>query len=109
MKQLIQSKPEAKKIHIIWDNAGYHRSQAIRDFVETTNIELHFLPPYSPNLNPIERLWKIMHENVTYNHYYPKFADFTEGILNFFKNIIDYESILVNRITDKFQRLNFAS
>lgn len=109
LKQLIQSKPEAKKIHIIWDNAGYHRSQAIRDFVETTNIELHFLPPYSPNLNPIERLWKIMHENVTYNHYYPKFADFTEGILNFFKNIIDYEAILVNRITDKFQRLNFAS
>jgi len=56
LKQLIQSKPEAKKIHIIWYNAGYHRSQAIRDFVETANIELHFLPPYSPNLNPIERL-----------------------------------------------------
>ncbi|MCH9756018.1 MAG: transposase, partial [Gammaproteobacteria bacterium] len=55
----------------IWDNAGYHKSQAIRDFVKKTNIELHFLPPYSPNLNPIERLWKIMHENVTYNRYYP--------------------------------------
>ena len=81
----------------------------IRNFFETTNIELHFLPPYSPNLNPIERLWKIMHENVTYNRYYPKFADFTEEILNFIKNITNYEATLVNRITDKFQRLNFAS
>jgi len=50
-----------------------------------------------------------MHENVTYNRYYPKFADFTEEILNFIKNITNYEATLVNRITDKFQRLNFAS
>jgi hypothetical protein len=43
LKQLIKSKPEAKKTHIIRDNAGYHKSQAIRDCVKTTNIELHFL------------------------------------------------------------------
>jgi len=108
LKQLIESKPAAKKIHVIWDNAGYHKSQAIRDFVKKTNIELHFLPPYSPNLNPIERLWKIMHENVTYNRYYPKFADFTEGILNFFENIEHHKSTMLSRITDNFQRLVFA-
>ena len=107
LKQLINAKPAAKKIQIIWDNAGYHKSQAIRDFVETTNIELHFLPPYSPNLNPIERLWKIMHEQVTYNRYYPKFSDFTEGILNFFKHIELHQSTMLSRITDNFQRLAF--
>jgi transposase len=107
LKQLIESKPAAKKIHVIWDNAGYHKSQAIRDFVKKTNIELHFLPPYSPNLNPIERLWKIMHENVTYNRYYPKFADFTEGILNFFENIERHKNTMLSRITDNFQRLVF--
>jgi transposase len=109
LKQLIAAQPKAKTIHIIWDNAGYHKSQAIRDFVSTTNIKLHFLPAYSPNLNPIERLWKVMHENITYNRYYPKFSDFTEGILSFFEKITDYKSILVSRITDNFQRLNFAS
>ncbi len=109
LKQLINSKPDAKKIHIVWDNAGYHKSQAIRDFVKNTNIELHFLPPYSPNLNLIERLWKMVHEQVTYNRYYPKFSDFTEGILSFFKGIAKYKSTLMNRITDNFQRLNFAS
>ena len=109
LKQLINAKPATKKIHVIWDNAGYHKSQVIRDFVKTTNIELHFLPPYSPNLNPIERLWKVMHEQVTYNRYYPKLSDFTEGILNFFEGIAKYKSTLVSRITDNFQRLNFAS
>jgi len=108
LKQLISAQPTAKKIHIVWDNAGYHRSQAIRDFVETTNIELHFLPPYSPNLNPIERLWKIMHENVTYNRYYPKFSDFTEGILKFFENIELHKNTMLSRITDNFQRLVFT-
>jgi transposase len=104
----IDAQPNAKKTHIVWDNAGYHKSQAIRDFVSTTNIKLHFLPAYSPNLNPIERLWKIMHESVTYNRYYPKFSEFTEGILSFFEKIKDYKSKLVSRITDNFQRLNFA-
>ena len=107
LKQLIQAKPAAKKIHVIWDNAGYHRSQAMRDFVKTTNIVLHFLPPYSPNLNPIERLWKIMHEKVTYNRYYPKFADFTDGILSFFENIEFHQNTMLSRITDNFQRLIF--
>ena len=41
LKQRINAKPAAKKIHAIWDNAGYHKSQAIRDFVKTTNIECH--------------------------------------------------------------------
>jgi transposase len=77
LQQLIDANPDKSIIHLIWDNAGYHKSKAIRDFVANTKIKLHFLPPYSPNLNPIERLWKLMHENVTYNRYYKKFADFT--------------------------------
>ena len=108
LEQLIAANPEAKKIHLIWDNAGYHRSKEILSFISGTKIVLHYLPPYSPNLNPIERLWKIMHEQVTYNHYYPKFADFTEGILGFFKNIQTYMPIIQNRINDNFQKLSLA-
>jgi transposase len=103
--QLIEANPARKNIHIILDNAGYHKSEKMREFVDKTNITLHFLPPYSPNLNPIERLWKILHEQVTYNRYYPKFADFTEGILGFFENISDYRHIIQNRINDNFQTL----
>lgn len=106
--QLIEANPTRKNIHIILDNAGYHKSEKMREFVAKTHITLHFLPPYSPNLNPIERLWKILHEQVTYNRYYPKFADFTQGILGFFDNIADYQHIIQAKINDNFQTLNAA-
>ena len=44
--------------------AVYHRSELVRNAAKVLNIELHYLPSYSPNLNPIERLWKVMNEYV---------------------------------------------
>jgi transposase len=79
--------PEKGIIHIIWDNAGYHTDELIQEFAKGLAIELHYLPPYSPNLNPIERLWKIMKEKVSANHYYETFNDFTDATLYFFRNI----------------------
>jgi len=64
---LIEDNPQARVIHLILDNAGYHKSKAFTEWIKGTKIIIHFLPPYSPNLNPIERLWKIMHESVTYS------------------------------------------
>lgn len=104
--------PGKYKIHIIWDNAGYHSDAALQTFAKDLAIELHYLPPYSPNLNPIERLWKIMHEKVSANKYYETFSDFNEATLNFFRNIGKSKSLLRSRITDNFQILHspvFAS
>ena len=42
---------------VIWDNLGAHRSQAVREAVEARGAQLLFLPPYSPDMNPIERCW----------------------------------------------------
>lgn len=42
---------------VIWDNLGAHRSQAVREAVEARGARLLFLPPYSPDMNPIERCW----------------------------------------------------
>jgi transposase len=100
------------KIHIIWDNAGYHSDISIQKFAKDLAIELHYLPPYSPNLNPVERLWKIMREKVSANTYYETFNDFTEATLNFFRNIGKNKLLLRSRITDNFQILHsplFAS
>ena len=108
LTQLMDANTDAKKIHLFWDNAGYHKSGEIKGFLKDTKIQLHYLPPYSPNLNPIERLWKIMHERVTYNRYYAKFSDFTEGILNFFLNLDQLKTVLHSRINDEFQKLNSA-
>ena len=106
--QLCDAYPNASAIHLILDNAGYHRSTEFLKFIATTKIKIHYLPPYSPNLNPIERVWKIMHENTTYNRYYAKLSEFTENILGFFENIGNYKAILQGRINDNFQRLTLA-
>ena len=49
-----------KKHHLILDGAGYHKKKGVLEKAKALNIELHYLPAYSPNLNPIERLWKVM-------------------------------------------------
>jgi transposase len=60
---------EGATIHVILDNYGIHKSRlAQRALAELGCIELHFLPPYSPELNRIERLWGEVHANVTRNH-----------------------------------------
>ena len=110
--ELRKRHPEKCVIHLIWDNAGYHRDEAIQAFAEGLAIKLHYLPPYSPNLNPIERLWKLMHEHVTYNTYYETFAEFTEATIEFLKSIGRKKIILRSRITDNFHTLHspiFAS
>lgn len=110
--KLRKDHPDKIKIHTILDNAGYHKSKEVKAFAKELNIELHYLPPYSPNLNPIERLWKIMHEQVSYNRYYEKFSEFSEATLKFFRHIGKNKKLLRTRITDNFQILNspmFAS
>ncbi|RDH40457.1 MAG: IS630 family transposase [Candidatus Aquirickettsiella gammari] len=104
--------PEKCKIHVIWDNAGYHHDKRIKAFAKGLAIELHYLPPYSSNLNPIERLWKLIRECVMYNKYYETFSAFTDAIRHFLNNIGRKKRILRSRITDNFHLLhphNFAS
>jgi transposase len=60
---------EAKRIHVILDNYGIHCSGETRQALrQLGRIQLHFLPPYSPDHNRIERLWQDLHANVTRNH-----------------------------------------
>ncbi len=101
--------PGKQKIHVFCDNAPYYRNKVVKAYLETSKIYLHFLPPYSPNLNPIERLWKWMKERVIYNAYYEHFEDFREAIFGFFAvlSIAAVESILGqelrSRVRDKFR------
>jgi len=104
--KLRQANPGRFKVHVIWDNARYHRNAEIAEFAKELGIKLHYLPPYSRNLNPVERIWKLMHESIRYNQYYEKFTDFAEATLRFFNSIGRKKKILRQRITDNFQILN---
>ena len=91
-------------LYLILDNARYYRSQIVTEFQRNNpRIQLLFLPPYSPNLNIIERLWKLFKKKTTYNSYYEKFAVFKKQCLNFFENIEEYKVELRSLMTDNFQ------
>lgn len=98
-----------KKVHVFCDNASYYRNKTVRRYLEASKIVLHFLPPYSPNLNPIERLWKWMKERVIYNTYYEHIDDFRGAVLGFFAvlSTVTVDSILGqalrSRVRDKFR------
>ena len=77
---------------------------------EKLNIKLHYLPPYSPNLNPIERLWKVMNEYARNNEYFSKPKNFRHKINHFLEvTLPEIGASLSSRINDNFQRLNPAS
>lgn len=96
----------SKTVHLILDQAGYHRSILVAEHAAKLNIKLHFLPPYSPNLNPIERLWKVMNELVRNNRFFKGAKDFKEAINGFFDDILpSIGNSLDGRINDNFQVL----
>mgnify|MGYP003605911059 FL=1 len=63
-------------ITLVMDNARYQKCNIVTALASQLNIELLYLPAYSPNLNLIERLWKFVKKKVLYSKYYPNFAEF---------------------------------
>lgn len=100
---LEQNHQDAEHIYVILDNAGYNRNNLVTHYVNNSKIVPLFLPPYSPNLNLIERLWRFFKKKVSNNRYYEKFRDFRQAVLTFFKRIQDYESELDSLLVDNFQ------
>jgi transposase len=95
-------------LHIVLDQARYHTCAAVCEWAaKNPRIHLHFLPAYSPNLNAIEPVWKIMHENTVNNVYSPTFNIFTEKIRNFFADTFPKNAHQwIDRLTDNFRPLS---
>ena len=102
-KQIELVYPDAGKITIICDNARYYRSKKVKAYLENSPIELMFLPPYSPNLNLIERYWKYFKKVVLYNRYYESFGEFKSACERFFENPAEHLSKLRSLLAEKFQ------
>ena len=75
-------KETRKPIHLIVDNAGYHKSAKVRRFLETVawRLTVHYLPPYSPDYNPIEILWKKLKKETTHNVYFESIEALWEAL-----------------------------
>lgn len=95
------------RIILICDNARYNHARLVRDYLQSTvqQVEILFLPPYSPNLNLIERLWRFMKARVLRN-YFPTFDQFQRAVGHFFNHLDDYADDLRSLMTENFQILN---
>ena len=65
--------------------ARYYKRKLLREYLPYSKIEMLYLPLYSPNLNLIERLWKLMKKKILYNRYHESYQSFCNSLLNFLR------------------------
>lgn len=82
-KELENFYPNKSSIYVVIDNARYYKNKDVAAFLSTSRIEPIYLPPYSPNLNLIERFWKYLKREMIRNVFYTEFADFRQALLDF--------------------------
>src|SRR5262249_18572494 len=73
---------QGKPITLVMDNARYQRCAKVMETAKSLSIDILFLPPYSPNLNLIERFWKFVKKECLYSKYHEDFQKFSTTILD---------------------------
>jgi transposase len=106
LEKLETANPGKKTIHVIWDNASYHKAEAVKSWLRRANCRIHLvrLPTYAPHLNPIERLWGVMHQYVTHNKFYETQGLFAAAVLEFLRETIPKKwKTFRDTVTDNFR------
>ena len=98
--------PLTALVHVFLDNARYHHAVIVQQWLDQPGrrIKLRFIPSYCPHLNPIERLWGVMHKRITHNRTWRNFRTFADYVMQFLtdkvpKTWADFR----DSVTDKFR------
>lgn len=86
--ELVSRYSTAKRIHVILDNYSIHHTEQVRVSLATPHgqrLKLHFLPPYCPDDNKIERVWEDLHSNVTRNHRKPTMPELMSEVRHYLR------------------------
>ena len=88
------------RVHLIIDNASYHKKTEVYQWYKKnrSKLEVFFLPPYYPELNATEQIWKHAREEATHNRYFETATELTETLLEQFEHIQSNPSVILNRI-----------
>ena len=98
--------PAMRLIHVFLDNARYHHAKLVQAWLARPGcrVKLHFVPAYCPHLNPIERLWGLMHRHTTHNKCYATFKDFSVAMLTFLRDDVPENwRNYCDQVTDNFR------
>ncbi len=82
LKTLLKHRSHGKRLVLVLDNARYHHARALQPWLhkKCKVLKLLFLPPYSPELNPIERVWKLTRRLATHNRHFPALEDVINAV-----------------------------
>ena len=104
--------PGMRQIHVYLDNARYHHAKLVTAWLARPDcrIRLHFVPAYCPHLNPIERLWGLMHRHITHNKCYATFREYSIAMLEFLRHDVPTRwNIYCDEVTDNFRVIDPTS
>lgn len=101
LKEVVSLYPTGKVVMIL-DNSRIHHAKLIQPFLEETpRLQLVFLPPYSPNLNLIEGLWKWLKADIINNTFYPTVKEIQLAVQAFINKINLDKSKVIDRLCIK--------
>jgi transposase len=107
-QKLLAAHPDGP-VYVICDNARYYKNKALTEWLHGQRLVQVFLPPYSPNLNLIERLWKLLRRKIIDPHFYRTKGAFKAAVLAFFSRLDEYGDELASLLTLKFHILDSQS
>jgi len=105
-EQLLAAHPDKARIYVVCDNACYYQNKESRQWLADKPICQVFLPPYSPNLNLIERFWKYLRQKSINTTFYRTKGQFRTAVLDFFTRLPEFGHHLASLLTRKFHVLN---
>jgi len=97
IKRMLRMAKTEKKILLVLDNARFHHAKVNKEYLLSIKdrLELVYLPPYSPDLNPIESFWKKTRRHVTHNRYFESLEEEQACLMKFFKKFKNPNEILI--------------
>lgn len=103
-EKLLKAYPEKHTIILYLDNAPYFYAAIVREWLEKhPKLVVEYLPTYAPNLNLIERLWRLVKKELVHNRYYEQYKTFRAKAFRVLNHIHDYKEKLSSLINENFQ------
>lgn len=105
-EQLLAAHPDTATVYVVCDNARYYKNKELTQWLADKRLVQVFLPPYSPNLNLIERLWKYLRQKIINTTFYRTKGQFKTAVLGFFDRLDEFGQDLASLLTRKYHILD---
>lgn len=101
-EKVLASHPDVRPVYVVCDNSRYYRNRELSQWLVDKPFAQVFLPPYSPNLNLIERLWKFLRQKIINLCFYHTKGAFLQVVLGFFDRLDEFGHELAPLLTLNF-------